>query len=126
MYFIESVSILSSTGTSGKGALLQSLIRRFEHILLTDETALKTFIRRLQILVAVCNSKIKGKTVYLQHYSESRHILANNGNDDDSYIFSVSYVPVKSQLSGHQVCDEFTDALWILDRKIFTAFCDET
>lgn len=126
MYFVESVSTLSTFGKTRKAELLQKMSRRFEHTLIVDESALDTFIHQFEVLVAVCNKKYKGKTVYLRHNSKSGHIYACKGVPADGYIFMISYVPVVQQMPPHEICNVFSDAVWMLDKRIFRKFCEDS
>lgn len=126
MYFIESVSTLSTTGKSRKGAFLQAVTKRFEHTILVDEHALSAFVHQLRCLVNAVNAMYKGKPVNLQYNSASGHIYANNGNTGhEAYIFSISYAPVGIDLRAHNVRNEITDTLYNLDRELLAEYRKE-
>ena len=98
MYFIESVTTLTSTGKSRKGALLQTVVKPIEHTLLKGDAAVVILVKYLQALVDKCNSSFRGNTVYLHFNPESFHIYAcGEKTGSEAYIFSISYAPVKEQ-----------------------------
>ena len=92
-YFIESVSALTSIGKSKKGALLQTIAKRFEHTVLKGDAALNFFIGHLQALVDTCNATYRGKTVTL-HICPGYIYASNDNNGHDAYIFSIGYAPM--------------------------------
>lgn len=123
-YFIESVSTLTTTGKSRKGALLQSAAKRFEHTILVDEHALTAFIHQLHCLVNAVNARYNGKEVIL-HYS-SGYIHADSGSSGhEAYIFSISYAPVGIDLRAHTVRNEISDMLYNIDRKLLSEYRKE-
>lgn len=98
-YFIKSVSTLTSTGKSRKGATLQAIVKPFEHKVLCGDDALNCFVSYLRGLVAACNASYRGKLVTLHYNAYSRHIYATNENNgQESYIFSLDYAPVGEEL----------------------------
>lgn len=126
MYFIESVSTLTSTGKSRKGAILQAATKHFEHTILVDERALSAFISQLHCLVKAVNTRYKGKEVFLQYSTDSGHIYANNGsNGHEAYIFSICYAPVGLDLRAHTIRNEITDLLFNLDRELLAEYRKE-
>lgn len=123
MYFIEAVSTLSSTGKSRKGALLQAIVRRFEHTVLVDDCARMAFIHQLRCLVNAVNARFSGKSVELHCDNDSFYIYANTGSSGhEGYIFAISYAPVGADLRAHTIRNEFTDALYNLDRELLDEY----
>ena len=126
MYFIESVSTLSTTGKSRKGAILQAVTKRFEHTIIVDDRALQAFIHQLHCLVNAVNAKYKGKEVFLQYSTGSCHIYANNGSTGhEAHIFSISYAPVGIDLRSYTIRNEISDALYNLDRELLAEYREE-
>lgn len=103
-YFIESVNTLTTTGKSRKGALLQSIVKRFEHTVLKGNDALTYFVGFLQGLVDSSNASYRGKPVTLHFNPDSCHIYANNDNNGhEAYIFSICYAPIGDELCFYDV-----------------------
>lgn len=101
-YFIESVNTLTTTGKSRKGALLQSIVKRFEHTVLKGDDALTYFIGFLQGLVDTSNASYRGKTVTL--HTNPGHIYAKNDNNGhEAHIFSISYAPIGDEFCFYDV-----------------------
>lgn len=109
-YFIESVNTLSTTGKSRKGAILQAVVRRFEHTIIADDESLSEFINQLKNLIDVVNQKYSGKDASLQ--TVKGHIYANSGcTGHEAYIFSISYAPVGVTLKKSDMRKTIIDAL---------------
>ena len=101
-YFIESVNTLTTTGKSRKGALLQSIVKRFEHTVLKGSDALAFFIGHLQALVDTCNAAYRGKTVTL-HVCPGHIYAKNDNNGHEAHIFSISYAPIGDEFYFYDV-----------------------
>lgn len=103
-YFIESVNILTTTGKSRKGALLQSIVKQFEHTVLKGDDALSFFVGHLKALVDTCNAAYRGKTVTLHFNPASCHIYAKNDNNGhEAHIFSICYAPIGKEFFFYDI-----------------------
>lgn len=122
-YFVESVSTLSTTGKSRKGAVLQAVVRRFEHTILADDDALIKLVSRLQAVVNAVNTLYKGKKVSLNHHADSGHIWAHSGyTGNEAYIFSLSYVPVGETMYQSNIHTTISDMLYNMDNVLMVAY----
>lgn len=103
-YFIKSVNTIATTGKSKKGALLQTIAKRFEHTVLKGDAALAYFVDYLQALVDTCNAAYRGKAVTLHFDHDSCYIYAKNDNNGhEAYVFSISYAPIVDEFYFYEV-----------------------
>ena len=125
-YFIESVNTLSTTGKSRKGATMQAVALRFEHITLDGSEALNVFVAYLRGLVEACNATFTGKPVMLHHNAGSHYIYAaNDNNGHEAHIFSISYAPVEDEMPFYQVAEAMMQSTYNICGQAFAETVQE-
>lgn len=101
-YFIESVHTLNTTGKSAKGALLQAIAKKYEHIILQDDRTLAELVATLRRLVEAVNACYRGKQVVLEHDPGIGYITAGaNLSGEGAYIFNIIYAHIAGLMSGN-------------------------
>ena len=96
-YFIESVTTYSTTGKSRKGALLQSVAKKFEHSIIADEITMIEFIHTLRHFVTVCNNTFPGAPLYLTADDGSGQISVHpKATGSEATVFAIHYAPIGS------------------------------
>lgn len=122
-YFVTSVNILSTTGKSRKGAILQAAAKRFEHTIIADDDALSALVHQLKCLVDSCNETFPGKDAILHSSLPSGYVYANTGSTGhESCIFCLSFVPIGGLVYAHIVRNAISDALYDNEPALLPAY----
>ncbi len=122
-YSLESVTTITSTGKSRKGAILQATVKQFEHTILVGDEAVSALICQLKALIYAVNARYPGKPVVLQHSTDSGHIYANNGyTGSEGYIFSISFAPVGDDLRYYNIRSKIAESVENIDRELLSEY----
>lgn len=93
-YFVESVSVYSTTGKTRKGAILQKAALQFEHIILGDHMALKALIKVFKKLAAACDSTYRGAQLRVDYTDYQLSVRPEKPSFDEKVVFIMHLAPV--------------------------------
>ena len=93
-YFVESVTVYSTTGKTRKGAMLQKAALQFEHIIIGDHVALKALIKAFRTLTAACDKVYLGAPLRVAYSDYQLRVKPEKQSFDEKSIFIMHLAPV--------------------------------
>lgn len=124
-YFVETVTTYNATGKSRKGAILQKVAQRFEHVIIGDHNALLALIKVFERLVAACNKVYRGKILKVSYNRYSYYLCVESVDRsfNESVVFSMQLAPVGLTLFASNIHQSAHDDLVSHnDRKLLDAY----
>lgn len=129
-YFVETVTVYSTSGKSRKGAAIQAAAKPFEHKeLFGGESALTVLVARLRALVRVCNANFRGAELFLSWHrdgDQGQISVHPKSTGFETPVVTISYAPVIDRISDITVGYVIGDAIRKHAPEIYSKFLIES
>lgn len=129
-YFVETVTVYSTSGKTRKGAAIQAAAKPFEHKeLFGGQSTLNVLVARLRALVRVCNANFRGAELFLSWHrdgDQGQISVHPKPTGFESPVVTISYAPILDHISDLTIGTVIGEAIRKQAPEIYSKFLEES